>query len=84
MDGMTKGKIALSQSDKTVVISKLVSDDPLLFELFDRTPAAERADMLSAVLHIGAVTTTPWPRRSGAGLSTVSRQPDRDSSLADI
>ena len=55
MDGMTEGKIALSQNDKTVVISKLVSDDPLLFELFDKTPVAERAEMLSAVLHIGAL-----------------------------
>jgi len=52
---MTKTTIRLSQKDRTVSFSNLTSDDPLVFELFDKTPAGKREDMLGAVLHIGAL-----------------------------
>ena len=52
---MTAEKISLNQKEKTLSITKLVSDDPLLFELIHKTPKDERIEMLSSVLHIGAL-----------------------------
>ena len=52
---MSDAKIRLSQSDKTVSVTKLVSHDSILFELMDKTPAGERTEMLNSVLHIGAL-----------------------------
>lgn len=52
---MSDPSIRLSQSDKTVTVAKLISHDSLLFELMDKTPSGERAEMLNSVLHIGAL-----------------------------
>lgn len=51
----TSAKIKLDLKTSAVSIDKLKTDDPLLFELMDKTPAAERSEMLAAVLHIGAL-----------------------------
>jgi len=52
---MSDAKISLSQKDKTVGVANLVSHDSILFELMDKTPSGERAEMLNSVLHIGAL-----------------------------
>ncbi len=52
---MTEATIRLSQQEHTVSVTKMVCDDSIVFELFDKTPAAEREEMLAAVLHIGAL-----------------------------
>ena len=54
-DPMADPSIKLSQIEKTVTVAKLTSEDSLLFELLDNTPASERAEMLNSVLHIGAL-----------------------------
>jgi hypothetical protein len=51
----TEGKVNLDQKAKTVKFDKLVSDDPIVFELFDKTSKGDRQDMLASVLHIGAL-----------------------------
>ena len=51
----TTAKIRLDQKAKTVSVDKLSTDDSILFELMNGTPASEREEMLAAVLHIGAL-----------------------------
>jgi len=52
---MTDAKISLTQKDKTVGVANLVSHDSILFDLMDKTPSAERVEMLNSVLHVGAL-----------------------------
>ena len=51
----TTAKIKLDQKAKTVTVDKLSTDNSILFELMDGTPASEREQMLAAALHIGAL-----------------------------
>lgn len=51
----TSAKIKLGRARCEVTVDKFVSDDPILFDLLDSTPKAERREMLAAVLHIGAL-----------------------------
>ena len=51
----TTARIKLSQQDHTVTIDKLVTDDSMVFEVFDDASAAEYEEVLAAMLHIGAL-----------------------------